>query len=746
YPTSCVPLPQQPEPGRDPRYLAEVWWQIGDFHFDQGDVKAGPYNFNRAVSAYQRSMNAVSKDFQAKSSIYGVAMYKLAWTYYKQQRYEAATRQFVELLKYTDELEKLTGDPGTDFRKEASDYIAGSVTFIDFAGPADDEPFIVRPDVVLDSGLPPSEQEKRMRVGLDRISDEKLVPQDRKWTINIYRALAKEYHELGQLGNESATLEAVLKKYPLHPDAPVVQDELAQVYDRRANFAPPGSPEALDFAAKALSARTGLADYVVGEDGKLKPWVEANKDNPEAIQRAERLVKNGLKNAAAQHTVNAREAYNEASQSNDPERRTAALRRSLREYELAEQGWNAYLGQVKNTREEYETTFWVADSQYNQVNLLVLLAQPVPPEKYVAAYESAARVRDSNENDKYLENSAQYVVSLTDLALKEQYQIADRTQGAQGVTEKTKLNFSGEGKEIKVDTTPPPAPVLSTVAARDEYIGRVPPSSQVAVDNSRLYQYQSAEVFYVYGQFDEAKKRLDQVIKDQCKKTQWGFEAQTRLLTILRIEGDLAGDPERAKPVAEALQDPAKSCAMTEAQQQQGKNQAANLIQGGYFQLAFTAFKAACQGPPGDEGKNCKQGDDSPERRKQWRLAAGLYENALKEAPGRAEAPEAAINGAYSYKQVGEYDKAIEMYRLFIDKYGDEANLARLEKGDDKERAEYQRRVDNLKTAYSALSDAYILFFNYVAAAETSDKIASINRFDEKTRKDAARNALVLYV
>ena len=745
YPTDCTPLPQVVEPGRDPRYLAEVWWQIGDFHFDQGDVKAGPYNFNRAVSAYQNSMRAVSKDFQLKNATYGVAMYKLAWTYYKQQRYEAAVRQFVELLKYTDDLEKLTGDPGADFRKEASDYIAGSVTFIDFVGPADDEPFIVRPDVILDSGLPPSEQEKRMRVGLDRVLDEKLVPQDRKWTINILRALGKEYHELGQLGNETATLEAILSKYPMHPDAPVVQDELAQVYDRRAQLAPPGSPESLEFASKALNARTGLAAYVVGEDGKLKPWVEANKDNPEAIQRAERLVKAGLKNAAAQHTVNARDAYNEASQTSDPERRKAALVRSLKEYELAEQGWQAYLSQVKNTREEYETTFWVADSQFNQINLMVALGQPVPPEKYVTAYESAARVRDSNENDKYLENSAQYVVSLTDLALKEQYQLAERTSGAQGVREKTKLVFAGQGKDIKVDTNPPPAPVLATVAARDEYIGRVPPSSQVAVDNSRLYQYQAAEVYYVYGQFDEAKKRLTQVINDQCKKTKWGFEAQTRLLTILRIEGDLAGDPERGKAVAEALKDPAKSCAMDDTQRQQGGAIADNLIQGGYFQLAYAAFEAACQGTP-DKGKNCKQGDDSPERRKQWRLAAGLYENALKEAPGRAEAPEAAINGAYSYKQVGEYDKAIEMYRLFIDKYGDEQNLARLEKGDEKDRKEYEQRVGNLKTAYSALSDAYILFFNYVAAAETSDKIASINRFDEKTRKDAARNALVLYV
>ena len=57
---------------------------------------------------------------------------------------------------------------------------------------------------------------------------------------------------------------------------------------------------------------------------------------------------------------------------------------------------------------------------------------------------------------------------------------------------------------------------------------------------------------------------------------------------------------------------------------------------------------------------------DGPERNKKWREAAAAYKVALDAAPDRDEAPEAAMNGAYAYKQVGEYDKAIEMYELFI--------------------------------------------------------------------------------
>src|SRR6201999_860239 len=93
----CVPLPQKTEPGQDPRYLAEMWWQLGNFHFDQIDPHGGPYNLNRAVSAYDRSMEYKTPP------IYGVAMYKQAWTYYKQQRYKTAVDWFVKLLRYADE-------------------------------------------------------------------------------------------------------------------------------------------------------------------------------------------------------------------------------------------------------------------------------------------------------------------------------------------------------------------------------------------------------------------------------------------------------------------------------------------------------------------------------------------------------------------------------------------------------------------------------------------------------------------
>ncbi|HEY3256465.1 MAG TPA: tetratricopeptide repeat protein, partial [Polyangiaceae bacterium] len=330
----CKPLPQKVEATTDdPRYLAEIWWQLGNFHFDQIDPHGGPYNLNRAVSAYDHSM-----EFK-KPPIFGVAMYKQAWTYYKQQRYKTAVEWFVKLLHYADEQEAKTGDPGADFRSEAYTYIAGSLTYVDFDGPPPELPYIPRNDV-LDTETDPVAAENKMAVAITRVQDPALVPQDQKWTVEIYKALAQEYIEITQNRNAVAMLELTLRKFPMNRDAPVMQNKVAELYDQLARLAPDGSAARAEYASKALEARTKLAAYV-----GTTPWVDANKDDPEALQTAEQLVKGGLKRAAADHTNFARGYYEKALELNDAGEQHALLEKSIAEYRLAETGWNAYLEQ-----------------------------------------------------------------------------------------------------------------------------------------------------------------------------------------------------------------------------------------------------------------------------------------------------------------------------------------------------------------------------------------------------------------
>jgi hypothetical protein len=718
YPDDCRPIPQQTVPGEEPRYLAEVWWQLGNFHFDQIDPRGGPYNLNRAVSAYQQSMK------HKKPPLFGVSMYKLAWTYFKQQRYHTAVDEFVKLLFYADEQEEKTGDPGADFRAEAYTYVAGSLTYVDFEGPPGDHPYIPRNDI-LDLETDPVVAEQQMAIALERVQDPKIIPQDKKWTVEIYKALAQEFIEITQNRNAIAALELTLKKFPMDRDAPVMQNKVAELYDQLSRLAPEGSAARAEYGARALEARTKLAAYV-----GTTPWTDANRDDPEALQQAEALVKGGLKRAAADHTNAARANVERAAELSDPGEQRRLIEKAIEEYRLAETGWSAYLEQDPNAIDAYESRFWLADARYWIVVLQVEIGRTPRSQEIDAARQAAVAVRDSNEDDKYLQPAAFYLVTLAEKVLEDQYRVFEESNGSRGLEKRTELKFTGEGEQRKYVKEPVPALVQEAIKARDDYNARIPLDRDPR-QNGLLYAFQSADYYFVYGQFEQAQPRFKALYDQYCGKNEWGFQAWEKLVSIAAFQNDA----KRARELADG-----KSCAYSEETKAKEEQRRKPIMQEAAYADARALYEKAEKMPPG------------PERQKTWRAAAVAYKTALDAAPGRDEAPEAAMNGAFAYKQVGEYDKAIEMYELFISKYGDEKTLQTLRNGDPKasppvapQPKKYEQRVMFLKGAYDALASSYVLFFNYPRAAETFDKISNNGHFTQPDRREAAKQSLSLY-
>jgi len=735
FTNSCEPIPQPSVKfGEEPKYIGEVWWQIGNWEFDQLDMGSGAvpdelasvYGYNRAASAYLHAMKF------KKPPLFGVALYKYAWTLFKQQRYEAATHEFVHLLEYTDEQARLTGDPGADFRSEAFTYISGSLTNVDFQGPGPDEPFIPRPDI-LETEPRPEVVEKKLHVAIDRVKDPAVIPQDKPWTIDVYKSLGEEYRSLNQYVNAVEVYDLILKKWPMHPSAPEVQAAVAETYDQMNMPKKPGTPEHDAIAAKALEARTALANYIGNT-----PWVDANKDNVAAIQNAERLVKGGLRQAAAEHTNNGKSALIAASETGDAGRQAELLGRSLAEYKLAGIGWDGYLRQDENAPDAYESRYWLADARRQQIRIQVVLHKlqrdryPEPSRSEIdLALAAAIDVRESNEDDKYLDNASFFVVDISDVDRDLAYQRFEE-HGANGVEKREELKFAEDDKgERKPVVEPVPDVVLRSVKARDEYVMRVPEELDLAKHGVE-YQYYAAEVYFLYGQFDQARARFEPMWKKHCGKDEYGYKAWERLITMSNAVRDLKHSAE----LAEA--EKTHACALNDAQ----KASAGLIVNPTLQEVAYINAREKFE-----QARNAQPG---PERDKLWREAAGLYEAALAAAPARDEAPEAAMNAAYAYKQVGDFMKAIELYNKFIAEYGSEDRLSKLQKGDPKAKTQpdpkkYAERLGYLNDAYDALGTTYYSFFNYQRAAETYEKVASSERFDEAKRKVASRNAMILY-
>lgn len=704
----CAAVPEQDIiVGQEPRYLAEVWWQIGNYHFDQLS-DGGPYELNRAASAYQNSLQF------KKPPLYGVALYKQAWTQFKQQRYLTAVEQFVRLLHYADEQEKMTGDPGADFRAEAYTYIAGSLTYVDFDGPPAGDPFIARSDA-LDLERDPFVAEEKMAVAIERLQDPDLIPQDRKWTVEIYKALAQEFVELNQNRNAVAVLELTAQKFPLDRDAPVIVNRIAELYDLQARLLPLGSPGREELTQKALMARTELSKFVGNT-----PWTEANRDDPEALSQAEDLVRTGLQRAAADHTNFGRAYKDRALELSDPAAQKDLLERAVNEYELAASGWAGYLAQDESAPDAYESHFWLADALFWAAVLKVPLGIKPTDKEIEDARLAASKVRDSNEDDRYEQPAAYYVVTLAERVLDVNALLFDETEGVRGKPRRTAVEFSGTGSDRKVLKEKLPSEVEAAICARDEYNARIPLAKDPQ-KNGLMYAVQAAEYFFVYGQFAEARRRLNPIYDAYCGQNEWGYAAWEKLISMSNFEGNAA----ESRRLVEG-----RSCAFDE-QSSFAENAIRTPVRQGVAYLEARQLF--------DQAVAMK---DGPEREAQWRKAAAAYQVALEAAPDREDAPEAAMNAAYAYKQVGEYEKAIAAYGLFIEKYGDNKTLTTL-KTDSPE--QYQERIKYLEEAYRAKASAYVLFFDYPMAAKTFDAIASTTHFARENRADAARQALTLY-
>ena len=96
------------------RYVAEAWLRVGEMYFDNNE-------FEQAADAYRRA--AETKD----PKMYGLALYKLGWSYFQMYRYPEAVGWFQTLIEYYASEENLKSKQDSGLRSEAIEYLAKSL-------------------------------------------------------------------------------------------------------------------------------------------------------------------------------------------------------------------------------------------------------------------------------------------------------------------------------------------------------------------------------------------------------------------------------------------------------------------------------------------------------------------------------------------------------------------------------------------------------------------------------------------
>jgi len=428
------------------RFVSETWFRIGEYHFDDF---GGTNALDLSIAAYGQILE------NPQDRNYNLALYKVAWAYYRASRYPEAIRHFAKLVQWSDDTRSETGKAGSELRPEAIEYLGIAFAYDDWNENQVSDPIEGKP------------------TGIERIQDASLIPQQRPWTPEVYFQLGQVYFDEAKYLEAIATWRLAIRKWPNHHRTPEVLNDIAVAHQMHNEF------------ENAIVARSELTQYVQGS-----PWWNANMDRPAEQRNAEQLAENALIVTAIHHHQLAQRLRQQCVE----ERNVRLCRDSTLEYELAATAYRGYLERYPNNPQGYELHYNLADALYWS-------------KSYEQAATEYAEVRDSNVDDSYLAESARRVVE----SLK---RIADQDveEGRLVIRDEPP---PAAGAPPSIAPVAMPETVQRLARAREIYLTRVSPSRDTEGVRA-AYDYNNALLLYWYGYWPQADARFTRIYEERC--------------------------------------------------------------------------------------------------------------------------------------------------------------------------------------------------------------------------------------
>lgn len=605
----CQPITRELE------FLGEVWLRIGEYHFDND---FGAHGLSRAISAYSKVLR------MPEDRNYNLALYKMAWSYYRASRYPEALRHFTDLVQWSDDERARTGRAGSELRAEAIQYLAITFAYDDW-----NENQIPDPN----EGQP---------TGFQRIQNAQFLPQDKPWTIEVYVALGNIYFDEAKYPQAIEVFEYILRRWPNSRQAPEVQNMIARSY-RRANE--------LD---RELQAQANFRNFCPGT-----PWYAANVENPAEQRRAEQLCENALIQTAVTFHGQAQQLRARCV----ADRNVDLCRQAQERYRLAADAYRNYIRQYPNNAQAYELNYNLADALFWS-------------EDYESAAREYAAVRDSNLDDRHLSEAARRVVEsikrLLDAAVANN-QIEIRTQPP-----------TPSGTPPTVTPMPMPQLLQRIAQAREIYLARVD-ARQDREGVRESYDFNNALLLYAYGYWPQAKERFTRIFEERCSGPNADETGRVAWIN-LRNMAVAYNNPEEAERLSQLLLErrctfaPDGAAGATPPSRvdcSRAENRddpvciAQSTLQAGQYRVAIATFNRA-QSASGDE------------QARLYEQAATMFVRAVNNAPNDPQAPIALEQAAIALQRTNRFESAGRIYQRIIDEVAprrgaDAAEQARLD-------------------------------------------------------------------
>jgi len=442
----------------------------------------------------------------------------------------------------------------------------------------------------------------------------------RPYVAEIYLRMGEVFFDETKYAQAVAAYKMVIAKEPLSPRAPELQGRIIQAWSRDRQF---------DKEAQEREAL--VAAY--GEDG---PWWQANKGDPDLVKDVRDQLEKNLTRSAAFHHAQA-QAFKQQGK----------LEPAVAEYRMAAKVYGAYLARFPHSKTAYELDYNYADCLYNSLEF----------EKAARVY---AQVRDDPADDKFAADAGVSSV----ISWEGEVTRLERT----GKVPAYKVVLSKDrkpGEEVKSEPIPPALQGL--VRDSDAFSRRFPKS-----EKAPAIAYKAGEIFYRFGDFDEARCRFEDVVAHYPEAEVAGYSANLIIESYLTMKDWAAVEESAARLQKLKLgANPALAASLQKFKLGGRFNRAMQLMEQKKYEDSAKLFIALVNEDPKHEfaDKALYNAASCYESNRRFESALRLYERIHSDYPKSTFADEALFRVAWNAENTYDFDKAVDRYLQLVEKY-----------------------------------------------------------------------------